>query len=487
MDGELFWEEALGVDFVQLRALACSGAKRKYALLCGVDEAAIGTPVSELSVKKEEATLNWKEKTIALVVSLSSLLVLEGLELLDTHTTCNVRAGNVHRNRAVILNWAENLDEMMFVRQFRVCREDFNTLLHLIEADIEPDHKKAVNSSGSPIVTRLSLMITLRILAGASYLDMVHYHVHVDSVSTIVHRTVDALHKRLDNIQLPQTEIECRALAARWEEVQQTNWHHVVTPGTILAGDGYIALIERPTHADLHDRPVLPFMNRKHVWSLLCLAFCNADTRFAVFDIRWPGGVNDNVAYPFTDVYAKAMAGFFPSWATFVLDEAFSCFGGMHMTPHSIHQLRSAEATDFRRYMKMLAYDYILSSQRITVERSLGMLARRFGILWKPIRMKLARVAKVIRVCAMLHNVCVDRWVKRGRPTASEGPPLHVGVRYEVEASDAEVKSRISSSIAGQKGGQSAVKNDLREQFMTRIYDAGIRVDPNARKKIIFG
>lgn len=61
----------------------------------------------------------------------------------------------------------------------------------------------------------------------------------------------------------------------------------------------------------------------------------------------------------------------------------------------------------------MLAFNHILSSQRITIERAFGVLVRRWGILWRPIAFALPKVAKIARVCAMLHNICVNRWLRK--------------------------------------------------------------------------
>ena len=71
-------------------------------------------------------------------------------------------------------------------------------------------------------------------------------------------------------------------------------------------------------------------------------SFCDAYTRFAVFDVKWPGATNDILAYPMSLIYSLAMSGYFPEWSYFVLDEAYSSIGGMHLTPFSIHQLRRA-------------------------------------------------------------------------------------------------------------------------------------------------
>ena len=51
-------------------------------------------------------------------------------------------------------------------------------------------------------------------------------------------------------------------------------------------------------------------------------------------------------------------------------------------------------------------------TQSITIERSFGILLRRWGILWRPISYSLDKIPKIVCVCAILHNICVDRWVK---------------------------------------------------------------------------
>ena len=149
-------------------------------------------------------------KRVKLFIILKSVLFLEGQDILPQNY---FRAGNKKRDRIGILRWAVELDDKMFQRQFRLYREDFFYVLLKITGDLSRNEMKARNSSGSSITPELKLMITLRILAGASYLDMIHYRVHVDSVSTIVWETVQAIHSNIDNIRLASTEAECLRLA----------------------------------------------------------------------------------------------------------------------------------------------------------------------------------------------------------------------------------------------------------------------------------
>lgn len=356
----------------------------------------------------EQPAVNMNFQRIKLFLILKSVTSLEGHSLLHSH---HYRAGNKKRDRIGIHIWAAELDDGMFRRQFRLVREDFFYVLLKISSDLTRDNKKAINNSGSSITPELKLMITLRILAGASYLDMIHYRVHVDSVPNIVWETVKAIHKNIDNIKLASNEGECTRIAKVWAAIQLLRWGQHLTAGTIYAGDGLAIEIGQPSVAELRGRPISVFRNRKGFWALIAQGFCDANTRFAVFDVKWPGNTNDIIAYNMTDIFHKAISGQFPSWATFVLDEAYSSCGGMHLTPFSVHQLKRAKRNEQAMYYKMLSFNNILSSQRITIERAFGILVRRWGILWRPITFRLDKVATIVRVCAMLHNICVDRWL----------------------------------------------------------------------------
>lgn len=383
----------------------------------------------------------------------------------------------MRRDRDEIIRWAGGLDDKMFNRQFRLCREDFYYVLSKITIDLKKDSVKARNSSGSEISPQLMLMITLRILAGASYLDMIHYRVHIDSVAAIVWDTVSSIHIRVNNIKLAGNEEECLTLAKEWAAIQLVRWGQHLTAGTIYAGDGLAIEIAQPTVSDLKDRPLSIFRNRKGFWALIAQGFCDANTKFCVFDVKWPGGTNDIIAYQMTDIYHKATSNFFPEWATFVLDEAYSSCGGMHLTPFSLHQLRRAKRNNLPLYHKMLAFNNVLSSQRITIERAFGILVRRWGILWRPISYSLRRVAKIARVCAILHNVCVDRWILNNPRNHYKNRRLWPDVPDQIHVDDPmpgdeAIIGRLHNNYINAR--LSSSDNSVRMQLLEDIYDAGI-------------
>jgi hypothetical protein len=185
---------------------------------------------SENETSDEVAQTEHCVKRLKLLVVLNSVLSLEGDSQLRNFS---LRIGNVHRDRAQILRWVAELDEKMFSRQFRLCRTDFFYVLVKISDDLSKNTKNAICSSGSQITPELMLLITLRILAGASYLDMIHYRVHIDSVASIVWRTVQSVHKRIDNIKLASNEEECMKRAKYWAAIQLARWGQHLTVGTL--------------------------------------------------------------------------------------------------------------------------------------------------------------------------------------------------------------------------------------------------------------
>lgn len=279
-----------------------------------------------------------KRKRLLVGLAFFSILSLEGDDVLGVRG--QVRTGNKHRDRSRIIAWSKEIDDVMFRRQFRLHSIDFHDVLLKINVDLDKSVLHAVNSSGSAVSPYLMLMITLRILAGASYLDMIHYHVHVDSISRIVWQTVESIHRRIDNIKVARNDSECKALATEWSEIQLRRWGTYVAVGTIYAGDGLVLEIQQPSLKELRGRSISIFRNRKGFWGLIAQGFCDTYTRFSVLDVKWPGGTNDIVAYRMSDLCHLAMNGHFPEWASFVLDEAYSSLGRMHLTPYSSGQLK---------------------------------------------------------------------------------------------------------------------------------------------------
>lgn len=137
----------------------------------------------------------------------------------------------------------------MFRRQFRLCREDFGNVLTKIDHLIRRNEVKARNSSGYSICPEMRLMITLRILAGAKYLDMIWYRVSVDHVQTYVHDCLFAINSVIDNIKVPATDAEWKAESEKFRETLRNKHGSMgddMLGGICGAGDGFVVQITEP-------------------------------------------------------------------------------------------------------------------------------------------------------------------------------------------------------------------------------------------------
>jgi hypothetical protein len=69
----------------------------------------------------------------------------------------------------------------------------------------------------------------------------------------------------------------------------------------------------------------------------------------------------------------------------------------------------------------MRAFNHELSSERITIERVLGMIVRYFGMLWQPIEYSLVKVPTIFQAMCKLHNLCMDCWMMNNPTSALLG------------------------------------------------------------------
>jgi hypothetical protein len=246
----------------------------------------------------------------------------------------------------------------MFRRQF-LCREDFGILLHKIAPLIRRNEAKAIASSGSSINPELRLMITLRILAGAKYLDMIWYRGDVDHVNEIVIDCARAINAAINNIKIPSNETEWKLESNTFVKTLRKKNGSIVDDmlfGVCGAGDGLVIQITEPVTSDLNGKPSRNYMNRKGFFALLVQAFCGAYTRFWYFNVGWPGATNDITAYKQTELYIAATQNTIPDWVSLLLDEAYSSCGGRHLKPYSQHQLKRASREQSQTQMLVENY-----------------------------------------------------------------------------------------------------------------------------------
>ena len=294
------------------------------------------------------------------------------------------RRGNQRRDRDRVERTVDGWTESMFRRQFRMTRSSFAKLRDLIDQKFPPgdlSERMARLSSGSRVNTTIRLYVTLRVLAGASYLDMVWYEVSVDSVMLIVMDMCRKITQTLQNVAVPTALEDLEAIAREWEEALSRKVNRDGMMGkTLLAGDGLVIPIRCPAQSELKRLNLTKdkFVNRKGCFAIVALGFCDSKCRFRHFEAKWPGSVNDVTAYRQTELYTRWLHDPVLKRFHMVLDGIFASIGGdNHLTPYSRWQLRKALAQG--SYNEYRLFNNLLSGQRITIERAFGILVRRLA------------------------------------------------------------------------------------------------------------
>jgi hypothetical protein len=301
----------------------------------------------------------------------------------------------------------------MFWQQFQMYHEDFEQLYtafmqHLVMKkgyDTVKHSKMASKSSGSPISLELQLYVTPRLLSGASYLDMVWYAVSQSSVHELFWKTVCIIDSAISNIQFPQDSTGVALIVDGWAK-KEARHGLAAKMGTVLAVDGFVLKIKKPSAASLLGQSVDGYRNHKGFWGLITYVGSDSNAIIHFVQTDWPGATNDITCFRQTPLFNALKKKMLPEYIHIVADEAYSAlaaeFNGQILTPYSIHQLNAVKKIDDENqveyfqhlqhypalivlrpvlhYWKLRAFNHEISSEQITIERVLGMLVRIFGI-----------------------------------------------------------------------------------------------------------
>ena len=266
--------------------------------------------------------------------------------------------------------------------------------------------------------------MTLRYLAGGSYLDIMLW-AHILSHRTFykyVRQILLDLDAILPNPTLPEdvkNPMRLAALAAGFN-TRSYGW----MKGAFAALDGLLIPIVAPSNVDGDGAG--KYFTRKgfHAWNVQ--GMCDADCRITYWSMRCVGSSHDSFAWS-TDPFGQRLADELRTSCgdehTFhvVADEAYSATPTV-ATPWP-GRMCTGEERDCR-----VAYNYYHSAARITVERSFGLLTKRFLLLKRPyggdmVHTDFAAGLKLIfgvcvkLVCASTHNAPFE-------PTTADGHRL---------------------------------------------------------------
>jgi hypothetical protein len=209
--------------------------------------------------------------------------------------------------------------------------------------DYEKHARYATQSSGSLVSIELRLYIMLRILCGASYLDMIWYGVEVKSVPGIFWRTICDIDDTLDSINFPTDKAGIQQVVDNWAAKRRDCHGFATNMGTALAVDGFVIETVKPDAKDLNGQEVSCYINWKGVRGLISQVACDANAKIRFVQTDWSSENNDLSCFCETPLLLLLKSQDLPSWMHIVADEAYvplsvECAGRI------FHPIQSASA-----------------------------------------------------------------------------------------------------------------------------------------------
>lgn len=315
---------------------------------------------------------------------------------LVTHDDEGMPRGGL-RGRLQPVRWAdhvENLNDREFHMAYRMPIHVFEQLVVLLRPRLvcHLTEQNARNSSGrAAIEAEIMVAMTLRWLAGSPVIDLrLIYHVAVQTCRRILWVVVDAINASI-TFSFPKTRTEWERAAEAFATERSR-----VGPDGKYVWDTQIAALDGCHFPQANPGVAVPnaqdyYVSRKGMYALLSVAACDAYYRFVLFEVRSEPNTADSLAWEMTDIGQWAKNGGI-AWPYFIgADAAYV---------QADHMVIPSFDDDF---------NYEQSRMRMFIEQAFGILINRWGILWRPLKMRFNRRPAVILACARLHNWLIDR------------------------------------------------------------------------------
>lgn len=270
-----------------------------------------------------------------------------------------------------------------FKRIFRLSRPTFDT----IKGFLQDCHELVVEGQGGrePISVKKQLYVTLWYLGGSDSIIRIADRFGIAESSVVVcrNRIIDTILNNLKSkfINWPHAEI----LEQTIDKFHQRNGF----PGVIGALDGTHISIKAPT-----ENPQ-SYINRKGYYSLQLQAVCDSDMKFLNCFCGYAGSCHDARVLRNSDLWNYGLE--VCNGNHIIADGAYP-LGRWLMTPYRDNGHLSQEQKHF---------NYLLSDNRVVIERALGLLKGRFRRLHHLDVLSIQTAVKIIMCTCILHNICL--------------------------------------------------------------------------------
>lgn len=141
---------------------------------------------------------------------------------------------------------------------------------------------------------------------------------------------------------------------------------------------------------------------RTRQYALPIQAIVDSDYRFKYVSAGCSGSTQDSVAWACSELAIEVPNGGLTDPLWLAGDARYECTGGV-LTPWSSAVLHHRNMGLYRD-----SFDFYHSSLRIHVAQSFAILLSRWGILWRPIRMRIQVEARILAWCMRFHNYDIE-------------------------------------------------------------------------------
>ena len=379
-----------------------------------------------------------------IVVAFNSVLLMISVQFIhDLHLLClrKVVRQNLLKSeeakrrkkkvRVRFSDFVSSISPKMFRRMFRMPYECFMLLCRNIEDGVGRDEflgeeyiEKELNSgkkkgrmkaahmeaSGGYISGEVKVALTLRLLAGASYLDISYiFDIFYTSTFRIFHHVCQEwLCQDWVNEYVLETYIgNPEKLYQISKEFTAKGRSNGILGGIIGALDGWLVKIRSPSFVRDGVRNAAAFFSRKGFFALNVQVIVDRNKKVLWRSINSKGSEHDSSSFKDTSLY-KNLTEIFGEGKDNPL-----CYDGiqLYLVGDSAYALRPFLLCPYDGAEPGTpedVFNFMLSSNRIFVECTFGEIDARFGIFWRPLAFDLAKDKFVIDSCMRVHNFLVD-------------------------------------------------------------------------------
>jgi hypothetical protein len=323
------------------------------------------------------------------------------------------RALPMDKTRTTWSAFSDSLSDNHFRRMFRMTRSMFGKLCYLILMRIGKEAfrceaflvEKSSDGSSPYIAGEIKVAISIRMLAGGSYLDLGPlFKVSVSHLYNIFDQFLNWI---LLTLEFPLVKwLRQRDWAALTklanEFAEKTNG---VFYGPFTSLDGLAVRVRSPRFSEVPDPG--NYYCRKGFYALNVQAMCDMKKRFLWCYPSNKGSTHDSAAFTGSKLFEllTELAGELHDRGLFIAGDSAYGLTPFLVTPYDTAQTQTG-LVEVRHAND--SFNFHLSSCRIYIECAFGEFIMRWGLFWRTLLFDLKKSTRVIQAAMLLQNFIID-------------------------------------------------------------------------------